>query len=146
MKNRTPQYAAKSIVPPKKLRLSRETKSGYLFILPLVVMLIVFLAYPIAKAAVMSMQYWKITKPSPDGHYFVGAENFINVFQDLFFWNSVRVTLLYMAVTVTARFLLGFATALVLHTKFRGCGLARALAIADRFGIPEVYSDYREMD
>ena len=43
----------------KRLKISRETKSGYLFILPLVIILAVFLAYPILKAALMSVQYWK---------------------------------------------------------------------------------------
>ena len=121
----------------KRLKISRETKSGYLFILPLVIILAVFLAYPILKAALMSVQYWKMTKPSPDGHYFVGVENYVNVFQDEFFWNSARVTVLYMVVTVAFRFILGFGTALTLNTKFRGCGLARALIIIP-WAVPEV--------
>lgn len=121
----------------KRLKISRDTKSGYLFILPLVIILAVFLAYPILKAAVMSVQYWKMMKPSPDGHYFVGAENYVSVFQDSFFWNSVKVTLLYMVVTVAARFILGFVTALALNTKFKGCGLARALVIIP-WAVPEV--------
>ena len=85
----------------------------------------------------MSVQYWKMTKPSPDGHYFVGVENYVNVFQDEFFWNSARVTVLYMVVTVAFRFILGFGTALTLNTKFRGCGLARALIIIP-WAVPEV--------
>ena len=121
----------------KRLKISRETKSGYLFILPLVIILAVFLAYPILKAALMSVQYWKMTKPSPDGHYFVGVENYVNVFQDEFFWNSARVTVLYMVVTVAFWFILGFGTALTLNTKFRGCGLARALIIIP-WAVPEV--------
>ena len=121
----------------KRLKISRETKSGYLFILPLVIILAVFLAYPILKAALMSVQYWKMTKPSPDGHYFVGVENYVNVFQDEFFWNSARVTVLYMVVTVAFRFILGFGAALPLNTKFRGCGLARALIIIP-WAVPEV--------
>ena len=48
----------------KRRKISRETKSGYLFILPLVIILAVFLAYPILKAALMSVQYWKIDRKS----------------------------------------------------------------------------------
>ena len=94
------------------------------------------------------MQYWKMTKPSPDGHYFVGVENYANVFQDEFFWNSARVTVLYMVVTVAFRFILGFGTALTLNTKFRGCGLARALIIipgpSGGGGMPGLDPDVRQ--
>ncbi len=121
----------------KQLKIDRETRNGYLFILPLIIILAVFLAYPILKAALMSVQYWKMTKPSADGHYFVGFDNYVNVFNDKFFWNSIRVTALYLLVTVVARFVLGFATALALNTKFRGCGLARALVIIP-WAVPEV--------
>ncbi len=88
------------------------------------------------KAAVMSVQYWKVTKPSADGNYFVGLENYKKVFQDTHFWNSARITVLYMLVTVSLRFLLGFLSALVLNTRFRGCGLARAL-INIPWAVPE---------
>ena len=121
----------------KRLRIKSDTKNGVLFILPLVVILAVFLAYPILKAALMSVQYWKMTKPSADGHYFVGIQNYRSVFQDDLFLNSARVTLIYMVVTVFARFALGFVTALALNTKFRGCGLARALVIIP-WAVPEV--------
>jgi multiple sugar transport system permease protein len=115
----------------------REMRQGYLFILPLLVILAVFLAYPIAKAAIMSVQYWKLTKPSADGHYFVGLENFQSAFSDEYFANSVIVTVKYMVVTVAARFILGFLTALTLNTHFRGCGIARALLIIP-WAVPEV--------
>ena len=108
----------------KRLKISRETKSGYLFILPLVIILAVFLAYPILKAAMMSVQYWKMTKPSPDGHYFVGVENYVNVFQDEFFWNSARVTVLYMVVTVAFRFSSSIAAGLPM-TRLRPTTTAR---------------------
>ena len=42
-----------------------------------------------------------------------------------------------MVVTVAFRFILGFGTALTLNTKFRGCGLARALIIIP-WAVPEV--------
>ena len=47
------------------------------------------------------------------------------------------MTVLYMVVTVAFRFILGFGTALTLNTKFRGCGLARALIIIP-WAVPEV--------
>ncbi|MPM07563.1 Inner membrane ABC transporter permease protein YcjO [bioreactor metagenome] len=121
----------------KRLKAHRDTLTGYAFVLPLVIILAAFLAYPIIKAAVMSVQYWRMMKPSANGHYFVGFDNYAKVFKDEFFWNSVWVTLQYMVVTIVARFILGFITALALNTKFKGCGLARALVIIP-WAVPEV--------
>ncbi len=121
----------------KRLKAHRDTLTGYAFVLPLVIILAAFLAYPIIKAAVMSVQYWRMMKPSANGHYFVGFDNYAKVFKDEFFWNSAWVTLQYMVVTIAARFLLGFITALALNTRFKGCGLARALVIIP-WAVPEV--------
>ncbi len=114
-----------------------DNRPALLFIAPLVLILLVFLALPIIRAAIMSFQYWYMSKPSPNGNYFVGFDNYVAVFQDKFFWNSVRVTLLYIVVTVLARFLLGFGAALLLNEKFHGRGLARSLLIIP-WAVPEV--------
>ena len=121
----------------KKIRIYNKDRVGYAFVLPLIIILAVFLAYPIIKAAIMSFQYWKMNKPSADGHYFVGLKNYQKVFADEYFGNSVRVTFLYMIVTVLARFGIGFLAALVLNTRFKGCGIARALLIIP-WAVPEV--------
>lgn len=109
----------------------------YLFILPLLLIICIFLLVPIIKAAIMSFQYWYITNPSADGNYFVGIENYKNVIGDKFFFNSVKVTLLYILATVLGRYLLGFGSALLLNAKFPGRGLARALLIIP-WAVPEV--------
>ncbi len=109
----------------------------YLFIGPLVIIIFVFLAIPIIKAAIMSFQYWYIAKPSANGHYFLGLENYRNVLSDTYFFNSVKVTALYIIVTVGARFILGFLVALLLNHAFKGRGLARSLLIIP-WAVPEV--------
>ena len=55
----------------------------------------------------MSFQYYYVTKPSPNGHYFVGLENYGKVLQDEYFFNSVKVTLIYIVVTVAGRYIIG---------------------------------------
>ena len=64
----------------------------YAFLVPLVLILFLFLVIPLVKAAIMSFQYYYVTKPSPNGHYFVGLENYGKVLQDEYFFNSVKVT------------------------------------------------------
>lgn len=120
-----------------KIKTIRGSRQAYWFIAPLVIIMLVFLAYPIFKAATMSVEYWYLTKPSPDGHYFVGLKNYIDVFKDEYFINSTWVTIKYMFVTVIGRFLLGFGAALLLNKSFKGRGLARALLIIP-WAVPEV--------
>ncbi len=103
--------------------------TGYWFVLPLVMIVFVFLIYPIVKAALMSVQYWYLPKPSPEGNYFVGLENYKYVLTSKYFHNSLKITTLYIVITVIVRFILGLGTALLLDVNFKGRALARALVI-----------------
>ena len=120
-----------------KNRKWKRTLEPYIFLAPLLLIILVFLIVPIAKAAVMSFQYYYIAKPSPDGNYFVGLKNYQAVLTDDYCYNSVKVTLIYIVVTVLGRYVIGFITALLLNTRFLGRGLARALIIIP-WAVPEV--------
>ena len=120
-----------------KNRKWKRTLEPYIFLAPLLLIILVFLIVPIAKAAIMSFQYYYIAKPSPDGNYFVGLKNYQAVLTDDYFYNSVKVTLIYIVVTVLGRYVIGFITALLLNTRFLGRGLARALIIIP-WAVPEV--------
>lgn len=109
----------------------------YIFVLPLALVMAVFLAYPIFKAAEMSVQYWYMPKPKPEGHYFVGADNFIALFGDSSFLHSMVITVIYIVVTVILRFAIGLLAAVLLNQTFRGRGIARALLIIP-WAVPEV--------
>lgn len=85
----------------------------------------------------MSFQYWYLVKPKPNGNYFVGIENYKNIISSHYFKNSVGITLIYIAVTVAFRFIIGLFAALLLNTRFLGRGLARALLIIP-WAVPEV--------
>lgn len=120
-----------------KKRKIKKKMEPYAFLVPLLLIILVFLIVPIVKAAIMSFQYYYIAKPSSAGNYFVGLKNYQAVLGDDYFFNSVKVTLIYIVVTVLGRYVLGFITALLLNTKFLGRGLARALIIIP-WAIPEV--------
>ena len=91
----------------------------------------------IIKAAIMSVQYWYMPRPHPDGHYFVGLDNYKAVLQDDAFLNSLTVTAIYIVVTVVARFAIGLIAAVLLNYKFKGRAIARALIIIP-WAVPEV--------
>jgi multiple sugar transport system permease protein len=121
----------------RQRRPARGRWTAYWFVLPLAVIVLTFLVYPIVKAALMSVQYWYLPRQSASGNYFVGLKNYQDVFSDRYFQNSMARTLNYTAVTVLARFLLGLMAALFLNEKFSGRGIARALMIIP-WAVPEV--------
>ena len=112
--------------------------TAYRFVLPLAVIVLTFLIYPIVKAALMSVQYWYLPRQSASGNYFVGLKNYQDVFSDRYFQNSMARTLNYTAVTVLARFPAGPCGGAVSERKIRvAAASARALMIIP-WAVPEV--------
>jgi multiple sugar transport system permease protein len=58
--------------------------------------------------------------------HFIGAENYIGLWQDPAFWRSMRFTVLFVLVSVPLETLLGLLMALILHQSFPLRGLLRA--------------------
>ena len=76
----------KSLKLPYKSRLgNNDAKWGYLFILPALLLFLVFTAYPLISAFTISFQKYR-----PMGSVFVGFENFFNTFLKIFrcFWGQ----------------------------------------------------------
>lgn len=107
-----------------------------LLITPLVTVITVFLAYPILRTVLMSIQYWYLPGKGSET-VFVGLENFFKLVQDSAFFDSLWTTGRYLAITVAARFALGLGTALLLNESFKGRGAARAMIIIP-WAVPEV--------
>jgi ABC-type sugar transport system permease subunit len=72
--------------------LKRRNYTPYLFILPALAMLIIFLYYPILGALQISFNEWSGMGPKK----FVGFKNYANLFTDRTFWHSIRLTFLWV--------------------------------------------------
>ncbi|HEX2034972.1 MAG TPA: sugar ABC transporter permease [Chloroflexota bacterium] len=70
---------------------------------------------------------------------FVGLRNYVDLFQDYLFWQSVGVTVSFTVITVAAEFVLGMIVALVVNSNFKGRGLMRAAMLVP-WAIPTVIS------
>lgn len=108
-----------------------KNKTAYLFILPSIAVIVSLIFYPVIKTVMMSFTYWYIGIPKirPPFHPFVGLENYRNVLAMSHFQKTILVTLIYTAVCVSGRMLVGLGTALVLSKKFVGRGIARGIMI-----------------
>lgn len=68
---------------------------------------------------------------------FVGLQNYLFLMRDARFWSAVGHTGYFVLVAVTLELTLGLAIALLLHQKFPGRGLARALVLIP-WAVPSV--------
>ena len=101
----------------------RENVSGYLFILPVILGLLVFTLTPFLLSFYYSFTDFDNLNP-PN---WVGLANFARMFGDEKFWNSVKVTSIYAVVTVVLSLSLSFLLALVLNLRYRGMKVFRVL-------------------
>jgi multiple sugar transport system permease protein len=93
----------------------------------MVILMGIFIIAPILRNAWMSVHEWYL--PRPGYHPFVGLKNYYDVFTASTFQNSLKVTGIYVVVTVLARYVLAMGIALLLNVPFRGRGLVRSIVI-----------------
>jgi len=112
-----PVDQARSARPRARLRrrLGADWHLGYLFVLPMVVMVIALVAYPFVYAAYLSLTRKYVGVPP----VFVGFENYVRLAYDGFFRRAVWNSFVFTFASVGFKLLLGMAMALVLTSKIR---------------------------
>lgn len=93
---------------------NQETAVALLFIFPSLVGFIIFYATPAFQAVRISFTDWDLlTDPTS-----IGFQNYIDLFQDDDFWNSLKVTTLYVVYNIPIQTALGIGIA-VLMDKYK---------------------------
>lgn len=72
-----------------------QNMTGYLFLVPWLLVLIIFTLYPFVEGMRMSLY-----KYSTNSQTFIGLDNFRELFKDTTFWNSVIITLKMCAIII----------------------------------------------
>ncbi|MEX1019610.1 MAG: ABC transporter permease subunit [Litorilinea sp.] len=93
-----------------KTWLGADYQTAYLFVLPMVVLLGGLIAYPFARAVIMSFTNTVTLDLGP----FVGLRNFENLWRDSAFRNAVGNTVEYTVYSVIIKFALGLLAAVLL--------------------------------
>jgi ABC-type sugar transport system permease subunit len=101
---------------------SRETRTAYLFLLPVLVYFAVMLFYPMCYSFYLSLAEWDMLSPAPE---FVGLDNYREVFDDPIFWKSLKNTFAYVLYTVPVTIVLALCLALALNQIKAFSGLFR---------------------
>jgi multiple sugar transport system permease protein len=98
---------------------------AYKLLFPALILIAAFYGYPLIYGIKLAFQHYVLVEP--DNIHFCGFENFINIFKDpnipRIFWNSF----IWVVVTVSLQFILGFILALILNKSFRGKGIYQAI-------------------
>jgi multiple sugar transport system permease protein len=103
-----------------------ETRLAYALILPSILVLAVFIFYPIANVLVMAFFH---TNRLSRLERFVGFRNFRQVFRDPTFWTVTGRSLLWTVFAVAVKTTFGMVIALLLNVRYMGSRIARLLFI-----------------
>lgn len=106
---------------------SREQRTGWLLLLPALLLLLLVFAYPIGRAFWLSLFAQNLgTELQP---VFAGLDNYGRMVGDGRFWQSFGTSIVFTTASVILELMLGMAIALVLNQPFRGRSLVRTIAI-----------------
>lgn len=95
---------------------------GYFFILPMLLMFVVFRFGPFLASLGLSLFDYRFL----GGTSFVGLENYRRLFNDAIFWTSLRVTVTYSLIAVPLGLAVAMSLALLVKEPIRGIGLFRS--------------------
>jgi multiple sugar transport system permease protein len=96
-------------------RLGADWHLGYLFVLPMVVMVLALVAYPFCYAVYLSLTQKYVGVPP----VFVGFENYVRLANDGFFRRAVWNSFIFTFGSVGFKLVLGMVMALVLTSRIR---------------------------
>lgn len=115
--------ALKKPGPKKRNRLKRRNAIyGYLFIAPMMLGFLFFMAGPIIAAFGLSFTDYSLLHPAK----FVGVDNYVHVLaEDDMFWTTIKNTLYFSAGLIPLNLILALSLALLLNRKLPGAGILR---------------------
>lgn len=115
--------ARRAVRPPGR-RGWRERVEILLFVTPALLLMAVFIAWPVITAVRMSFYRWRGFGPMDE---FVGLRNFTSVLTDEVFTDAVGHNLTIVVLSILVQLPLGLGVALLLNRRIRGRGLLRTI-------------------
>jgi len=122
---------------PRFRLLEDERWLAFVLLVPTLVLLGLFIAYPFVRGILLSVTSARVGVPGE----FVGLANFYKIFSDGIFRTSVYNTFVYTGVTTIFKLALGLWLAMLLNRNFRGKAFTRAFILLP-FIIPTVLSTF----
>ena len=124
----------------ERRRYWQTTRFAYKMLLPSLLFMAVFIAFPLIYSVAVAFQGFRYGEPTGE---WVGLQNFVDVFTSPTiapaFYSSIRVTLIFVAAAVIAVVLLSLGVAIVIHRGFAGSNAVK-LCLLLPYAIPGVVS------
>jgi trehalose/maltose transport system permease protein len=132
----TPAPAPRRRRPRRGALQRRQTRIGWLLLVPALAVVAFVALYPLGKTIYQSFtnqEFLAGLEPTKN----VGLDNYRTLWHDTVFRHSVVETVKFTLITVSFEFVLGLIIALVVNSHFRGRGLMRAVMLVP-WAIPTV--------
>jgi len=97
----------------------------YLLILPTIIFVALFTAWPVTLSIYQSFFLQRLNIAKFREPTFIGLGNYVELFTDPSFLNTVSNTIMYVLGTIPVSIAIGFLFAMLVNRKLRGIGLAR---------------------
>ena len=111
-------------------RLRRLLSIKYVFLLPALIWTLVFVIYPLLNALSVSFYNYQLGRGRTA---FVAFSNYVDVLTDPAFWNSARVTLIFVVVAVGTEMIVGTLLAWLVSQQIKGASVFRTIYTAPIF-------------
>ena len=105
-----------------------DTQTGILLVIPGLAVFIAVILYPFISAIAMSFTDRSLLNPNSS---FVGLDNYIKVFSDPYFFQTVWTTIIFVVFATLIPFTLGLIWAIVLNQGFRGSEFLRGVTLVN---------------
>ncbi len=130
--------------PPSLVHRGRglsDRSLAWLFISPVMVLLLAINIFPLAWAIRLSFTNYKSNLPNAPVRW-LGLSNYADILSDPDVWHSMQVTAHFVVWTIALQVLLGFGLALLINRKFRGHGFWTTVILLPMMLSPAVIGNF----
>lgn len=100
----------------------KDTGRAYMYLLPAMAILGMFVFYPFFSAFRLSLFKWNVVRPPGT---FIGFGNYTYIFHDRYFWRALWHTFYYVGINVPATLIIALVVASLLNKKLKFLTFAR---------------------
>lgn len=111
-----------------KARGLSDAQTGLILIIPGLAVFLTIILYPFINSIIMSFTDRSLLKPDAD---FIGVANYIKVFKDPYFFQTIKTTGIFTILSTLVPFTLGLIWAILLNQGFKGAEFLRGLTLVN---------------
>src|SRR6185503_19614611 len=104
---------------------TEERRLAALLLSPAMIVILLVAAYPIGYAIWLSLTEYSLRVPGL--WRFVGFDNYTEAFGSSEFWDAVKTTFVFTAISVSLELVIGLGMALAMHAAFKGRAILRTV-------------------